>query len=76
MQEVGLTTRTQYGLAKGDKDVYQGKLCAEFLPSRLSGIFMPRLLLNLPYPKKKLSGAGYGNTYKQEPVKQLVASFA
>lgn len=71
MREVGLTTRTQYGLAKGDKDIYQGKLCAEFLPSGFSGISIPRLLLKLPYPKKELTGAGYGRTYKQERVKGM-----
>lgn len=71
MGEVGLTTRTQYGLAKGDKDIYQGKLCAEFLPSGFPGFSTPRLLLNLPYPKKELSGPGYGKTYKQEHVKGM-----
>lgn len=71
MREVGLTTRTQYGLAKGDKDVYQGKLCAKFLPSGFSKICMPRLLLKLPYPKKQLAGSGYGNTYKRERVKGM-----
>lgn len=71
MRELGLTTRTQYGLAKGDKDIYQGKLCAEFLPSGFSEIPLPRLVLNLPYPKKGLTGAGYGKTCKAKCVKRM-----
>lgn len=65
MREVGLTTRTQYGFAKGDKDIYQGKLCAEILPSRFSNFPLPRLLLNLPYPQKKRAGSYYEETYKK-----------
>lgn len=74
MREVGLTTRTQYGLAKGDKDVYQGKLCAEILPSEFSVFPLPRLLLKLPYPQKKLAGSYYETTYKKGVVWAEVAS--
>lgn len=66
MREVGLTTTTKYGLGKGDKDVYEGKLCAEFLPPIFPGISMPRLLLRLPYPKKELARLRHGKAYKQE----------
>lgn len=71
IREVGLTTTTKYGLAKGDKDVYEGKLCAEFLlaPIVISGRYQPRLLLRLPYPKKKLTGLG--RTYNQQPTKGM-----
>ena len=68
MIELGRTTRTIYGLRKGDKNIYQTKLCAEFMPV-MPGILRPRLLLRLPYPKREFGGAG--RTYKKEKVKGL-----
>lgn len=68
MIEVGKTTRTMYGMRKGDKDIYQTKLCAEFMPT-MPGDRRPRLLLRLPYPKREFGGAG--RTYKKEKVKGL-----
>ncbi len=74
MREVGLTTRTQYGLAKGDKDIYQGKLCAEFLPNKFPEFLLPKLLLNLPYPQKKRAGSYYEQTYIKDMAWAEVAS--
>ena len=68
MIESGKTTRTIYGLRKGSKDIYQTKLCAEFMPV-MPGVLRPRLLLRLPYPKREFGGAG--RTYKEERVKGL-----
>lgn len=68
MIEVGKTTRTMYGMRKGDKDIYQTKLCAEFMPT-MPGDRRPRLLLRLPYPKREFGGSG--RTYKKEKVKGL-----
>lgn len=68
MIEVGKTTRTMYGMRKGDKDIYQTKLCAEFMPT-MPGDRRPRLLLRLPYPKREFGGLG--RTYKKEKVKGL-----
>jgi hypothetical protein len=68
MQEVGRTTTTQYGLRKGDNDLYKTKLCAQFMPT-YSGSDRPRLLLQLPYPKKEFGAPG--GSYKQERVKGL-----
>ena len=66
MREVGRSSRTQYGLAKGEKEVYKTKLCAEFLSSL--GTNLPELYLMLPYPKKEVAGPG---RYKKERVKGL-----
>lgn len=66
--EVGRTTTTQYGLRKGQDDIYRTKRCAEFLPLA-PGVYRPRLLLLLPYPKREFGGPG--RTYKPEPVKGL-----
>ena len=67
IREVGRSSRTQYGLAKGEKEVYKTKLCAEFLPA--SGVsVLPELYLMLPYPKKEVAGPG---RYKKERVKGL-----
>lgn len=68
MAEVGLTTRTFYGLRKGSKDIYQSKLCAEFIPW-LPGVLRPRLRLLLPYAKREFGAPG--RTYKPERVKGL-----
>ncbi|PZO45838.1 MAG: hypothetical protein DCF17_00370 [Shackletoniella antarctica] len=68
MREVGRSSRTQYGLAKGEKEVYKTKLCAEFLPIGL-GSSLPELYLMLPYPKKEFGAPG--RTYKKELVKGL-----
>lgn len=61
IREVGLTTTTKYGLVKGDKKIYEGNICALFIPAPIviSGRYQPRLLLRLPYPKKKLTGLGH-----------------
>ncbi|MGG6242534.1 hypothetical protein ACQ4N7_28315 [Nodosilinea sp. AN01ver1] len=67
MKEVGRSSRTQYGLAKGEKEIYKTKLCAEFLP--LMGGSLPELYLMLPYPKKEFGAPG--RTYKKERVKGL-----
>ncbi|MBD1877002.1 DUF91 domain-containing protein [Nodosilinea sp. FACHB-131] len=67
IREVGRSSRTQYGLAKGEKEVYKTKLCAEFLP--LMGSSLPELYLMLPYPKKEFGAPGH--TYKKERVKGL-----
>ena len=66
MIEVGKTTRTMYGMRKGDKDIYKTKLCAEFMPT-MPGDRRPRLLLRLPYPKRERDGA----FYKKEKVEAL-----
>lgn len=68
MAEVGLTTRTFYGLRKGSKDIYKSKLCAEFIPW-LPGVLRPRLRLFLPYAKREFGAPG--RTYKPERVKGL-----
>jgi hypothetical protein len=52
MLEVGFTKRTQYGLRKGNKDIFKGKVCAELVPCSVFSI--PRLYLMLPYPKGAL----------------------
>jgi hypothetical protein len=67
MREVGRSSRTQYGLTKGEKEVYKTKLCAEFLPLMSSSL--PELYLMLPYPKKEFGAPGH--RYKQERVKGL-----
>lgn len=67
MREVGRSSRTQYGLTKGEKEVYKTKLCAEFLP--WMGSSLPELYLMLPYPKKEFGAPGH--RYKQERVKGL-----
>lgn len=67
MREVGRSSRTQYGLAKGEKEVYKTKLCAELLP--LMGGSLPELYLMLPYRKKEFGAPGH--TYKKERVKGL-----
>ncbi len=68
MMEVGLTTRTLYGLRKNNKDIYKTKLCAEFIPIT-PGILYPQLRLRLPYAKREFGAPG--RTYKQERVKGL-----
>lgn len=67
MKEVGRSSRTQYGLAKGEKEVYKTKLCAEFFPP--GGFNLPALYLMLPYPKKEFGAPGH--RYKRERVKGL-----
>lgn len=66
MIELGKTTRTMYGLRKGDKNIYKTKLCAEFIPTN-SITYSPRLMLRLPYPKRERAGS----FYKKERVKGL-----
>jgi hypothetical protein len=66
--EVGRTTSTEYGLGKGKNDICKTKVCAQFIPI-FRGIYCPRLLLLLPYPKKEFGGLG--RTYKTEPVKGM-----
>lgn len=56
MREFGLTSRTLYGLAKGEKEIYKSKLCAEFWAS---GGAAPQLYLRLPYPKQEVQQEGY-----------------
>lgn len=68
LSEVGKTTTTRYGLKRGNGDIPKNKLCAEFSPA-LKGIYRPRLLLVLPYPKRE--AGGQGQTYKPERVKGL-----
>ncbi|MBD2092379.1 hypothetical protein H6F67_21245 [Microcoleus sp. FACHB-1515] len=68
MQEVGRTTSTQYGLRKGEKDLYKTKLCAQFVPF-YSGSDRPCLMLQLPYPKKEFGAPG--RRFKPERVKGL-----
>lgn len=68
LREKGYTTRTVYGLAKGDKDIFKTKLCAEFIPDTF-GFGQLRLRLNLPYLKRKLmEGKRF---YEKQPVKGL-----
>ena len=67
MIEVGKTTTTQYGLRKG-KSIYQTKVCVEVIPER-PGVNRPRLILKLPYPKRKLMDSR--RYYEQQPVKGL-----
>lgn len=67
MQEVGRTTTTEYGLRKGEKDLYKTKLCAQFIP--FAGGDCPCLMLQLPYPKKEFGAPG--RTFKRERVKGL-----
>ncbi|MGK7953050.1 MAG: hypothetical protein AB4368_30745 [Xenococcaceae cyanobacterium] len=57
IREKGFTTRTVYGLAKGNRDIYKTKLCAEFIPDTY-GFAKLRLRLRLPYPKRELIGKG------------------
>lgn len=52
MLEVGLTKRTQYGLKKGNKEIFKGKICAELAPCSVFAV--PKLYLALPYPKGAL----------------------
>lgn len=68
MQEVGRTTSTQYGLRKGENNLYKTKVCAQFIPF-YAGSDLPRLLLRLPYPKKEFGDPG--RRYKPERVKGL-----
>lgn len=68
--EVGRTTSTQYGLRKGETKVYKTLLCAQFIPFA-RGVYRPRLMLLLPYPKREWAGPGSGRTYKREKVKGL-----
>jgi len=67
MREVGRTTTTEYGLRKGEKDLYKTRLCAQFLP--FAGGDRPLLMLQLPYPKKEFGAPG--RTFKRERVKGL-----
>ena len=53
LREKEFTTRTVYGLAKGDRDIYKTKLCADFIPDTF-GFGQLRLRLKLPYPKRTL----------------------
>lgn len=69
IREKGFTTRTVYGLAKGNRDIYKTKLCAEFIPDTY-GFGQLRLRLRLPYPKRELIGKGI-TFYKDKPVKGL-----
>lgn len=69
MMEVGKTTSTQYGLRKGERDLYQSKRCAQFLPVVPSIPPRPRLLVQLPYPKKEVGALG--RSYKKERVKGM-----
>lgn len=66
MIELGRTTTTQYGLRKGEKDVYKTKLCAEFISFHVGGPYL-RLMLWLPYPKREFGAPG--RSYKKERVK-------
>lgn len=66
--EVGRTTSTNYGLCKGKNNICKTKVCAQFIPI-FRGIYRPRLLLLLPYPKKKFGGLG--RTYLTERVKGM-----
>lgn len=68
--EVGRTTSTQYGQRKGESKVYKTLLCAQIVPFA-RGVYRPRLLLFLPYPKREWAGPGSGRTYKREKVKGL-----
>jgi len=56
MREVGLTSRTLYGLAKGEREIYKTKLCAEFWA--VAGT-APELYLRLPYPKQEIQQEGH-----------------
>ena len=70
MREKGYTTRTVYGLKKGDKDVYKTRLCAEFKAEHYNnGVCLPQLRLRLPYPKRELMAER--TFYKNDPVKGL-----
>lgn len=68
--EVGRTTSTEYGLRKGEKQIYKTLVCAKFIPFH-RGVYRPKLLLLLPYPKREWAGQGSGRTYKREKVKGL-----
>ncbi|MGG6297918.1 endonuclease NucS domain-containing protein [Leptolyngbya sp. AN02str] len=68
MIEIGRSTTTQYGLKKGERDIYKTKICAEFRPLNSRSQY-PRLRLRLPYPKKQKGGPA--NTYLRQPVKGL-----
>nr|WP_242028559.1 endonuclease NucS domain-containing protein [Pseudanabaena sp. FACHB-2040] len=65
MIEVGLTARTQYGLRKGEKAIYQTKSCVEILSQRPFDV--PVLHLMLPYPKKEFGAPGH--RFKEELVR-------
>jgi hypothetical protein len=65
MREVGLTSRTLYGLAKGEKEIYKTKLCAEFWS--VAGT-APELYLRLPYPKQETQQEGQGKRKKNGSV--------
>lgn len=68
LREKGFTTRTVYGLGKGDRDIYKTKLCAEFLPDTF-GFGQLQLRLKLPYPKRTLmKGRRF---YEKQSVKGL-----
>ncbi len=62
IREVGRTTSIQYGLAKGEKEVYKTKLCAEFRRDQFNS--WPVLYLVLPYLKR-------AGRYKARRVKDL-----
>ncbi|NJM67018.1 MAG: hypothetical protein HC851_15780 [Acaryochloris sp. RU_4_1] len=68
--EVGRTTSTLYGLRKGESKVYKTLLCAQIIPFAI-GVYRPRLMLFLPYPKREWAGPSSGRTYKREKVKGL-----
>lgn len=68
MQEVGRTTSTDYGLRKGERDLYKTKMCARLEPF-YTGSNLPFLLLQLPYPKIELSDTG--RRFRSKPVKGL-----
>ncbi|MGG6294982.1 hypothetical protein ACQ4M4_11195 [Leptolyngbya sp. AN02str] len=68
MIEIGRSTTTQYGLKKGERDIYKTKVCAEFRPLGPQ-TRIPKLCLQLPYPKRQKGGPA--NTYLREPVKGL-----
>lgn len=53
MIEIGRTTTTQYGLRKGETDIYKTKLCAEIISYYMGGDY-PRLMLWLPHPRKQI----------------------
>lgn len=63
--EVGRSTTTQYGLRKGNTEVYKTKLCAEILSK---GSSYPYLMLRLPYPKRECGALAPGRIYKKQKV--------
>lgn len=68
MIEVGRTVVTEYGLRKGESEIYKTKRCAEIRPET-PGIHVPCLRVILPYAKREFGAPG--RTYKQEHVKGL-----